>query len=75
MEKSRYPLLTERIGSLLMMMPQGRIFESLKNRVDMLSRVDALEQCPARNTAATWTPNSGIPKDAATASMVILQFV
>ncbi|CAN5950645.1 unnamed protein product [Sphagnum jensenii] len=49
MEKSRYPFLTECIYSLLMIIPQGRIFESLKNRVDVLNHVDVLEQRPRKN--------------------------
>lgn len=48
MEKSRYPFLMECIYSLLMIIPQGRIFESLKNRVDVLNHVDALESRPLK---------------------------
>jgi hypothetical protein len=43
MEKSKYPFLMESVYALLMIIPQGRIFESLKNRVDVLNYVDIIE--------------------------------
>lgn len=49
MEKSRYPFLMECIYSLLMIIPQGRIFESLKNRVDVLNHVDVMEPRPQKH--------------------------
>lgn len=43
LERGKYPYLMECMYSLLMILPQGRVYESLKCRVDVVSHVDTLE--------------------------------
>lgn len=39
LERSRYPYLVESIYSLMMLLPQGKIYTILKNRVDTVNHV------------------------------------
>lgn len=48
LEKSKYPYLMECIYALMMILPQGRVFESLKNRVDVINHVETLDSRSAK---------------------------
>jgi hypothetical protein len=45
LQRARYPYLVESIYSLMMLIPQGKVFSILKNRVDIVNHIKHSIKC------------------------------